>query len=76
MQEFDASRATLGGRPTFQPFIADKATVPLSKTNFPSSGQILIVERGDKKLAFSVRQLTYHHLAQGTLGGQPYMVSF
>ncbi|MEM7801650.1 MAG: hypothetical protein AAF633_20810 [Chloroflexota bacterium] len=76
MEEFDVSRATLGGRPTFKPFVANGATVPLSRANLPQEGEIIVVERGGEKLAFSVRQISYHHLAQGTLAGEPYMVSF
>ena len=49
---------------------------PLAELGWPKDEDILVVERGGQRLAFLVRQMAYHHLAQGKLAGQPYIVSF
>jgi hypothetical protein len=38
--------------------------------------EILIVERHGQRLAFSVFQFAYHHIAQGELADHPYLVAF
>lgn len=38
--------------------------------------EVLVVERGGQRLAFSVYQMTYHHVAQGELAGQPFILAF
>ena len=37
---------------------------------------LIIVERGGESRALTVRQMAYHHLAQGRPKGEPYLVSF
>ena len=37
---------------------------------------LIIVERGGARRALSLRQMAFHHLAQGELAGEPYAVSF
>ena len=37
---------------------------------------ILLVKRGDTRLALLTEQMSYHHIAQGELEGEPWMVSF
>lgn len=38
--------------------------------------RVLVLARGDARLALLTNQMAYHHLAQGELGGEPWMVSF
>jgi predicted RNA-binding protein with PUA domain len=38
--------------------------------------QVLIIERNGEKLAFAVAQIAYHHVAQGELAGEAYLVTF
>ena len=37
---------------------------------------VLLLRRGDTRLALLTRQMSYHHIAQGELEGEPWMVSF
>jgi hypothetical protein len=79
MNNFDSSRARLNKKDMFQRFTVksseslDKA-VEQKKIN--QDDLILILERNDCRLAFSVFQMAYHHIAQGELKGDPYLVTF
>ena len=37
---------------------------------------VLLLRRGDTRLALLTEQMSYHHIAQGELEGEPWMVSF
>ena len=37
---------------------------------------LLVLTRGDTRLALLTTQMSYHHVAQGELVGEPWMVSF
>ena len=37
---------------------------------------VLLLRRGNTRLALLTRQMSYHHIAQGELEGEPWMVSF
>ncbi|MEM9775178.1 MAG: hypothetical protein AAF902_11405 [Chloroflexota bacterium] len=73
---FDTERAALGGKPIFQPLIVERNVQPLQEAKLSNNAQILTAERNGQKIAFLIRQLSYHHLAQGKLAGEPYLVSF
>jgi hypothetical protein len=79
MNHFDSSRARLNKKDMFQRFTV-KGSEPLAKAveqkKINSDDQILIVERSGESLAFAVSQIIYHHVAQGELAGQPYLVTF
>ena len=36
----------------------------------------MVMVRGGQHLALSTMQMSYHHVAQGELAGEPWMVSF
>ncbi|MEM7798177.1 MAG: hypothetical protein AAF633_03215 [Chloroflexota bacterium] len=77
--EFDAERAVLSEKAIFEPLVINDKngkTRPLSKSGLPQEAQIIIAERNGQQITFLLRHLSYHHLAQGELAGQPYMVSF
>lgn len=74
--EFDAKRASLRGPNQFKPFNVSGNGVPLSSAGLEADTPLMVVERGGRKLALLLRQMVYHHLAQGELAGQPYMVTF
>ncbi|MFQ5907235.1 MAG: DUF3179 domain-containing (seleno)protein [Thermoplasmata archaeon] len=76
LTEFDASRARLREPDMFQRFRVPAMGEPLADAGVDPGEMLLIVERGEVRRAFLVSQLSYHHLAQGALGGQPYLVSF
>lgn len=79
MGAFDGSHAQLSEKDMFQPFEV-MATQPLGEAI--ASGEV----RGDKPVLIIVRevgvlvllaqQMTYHHVAQGDLAGEPWLVSF
>ena len=76
---FDPSRAILSDEPMFDPFYVDDM-VPLAnalRDRIVDEGTpLLAVERGDRTLALLTLQMSYHHVAQGTLSGEPWMVAF
>ncbi|MFQ5553604.1 MAG: DUF3179 domain-containing (seleno)protein [Thermoplasmata archaeon] len=76
LAEFDAGRARLQEPDLFQRFQVPEEGEPLADANLDPAEMLLIVERGDARRAFLVRQMAYHHLAQGRLNGEPYLVSF
>ncbi len=60
----------------FQPFQVPRQGVLLSGLNLPSGLELITVDRGGSTRALVAREMAYHHVAQGELGGEPYMVSF
>ncbi|GGE07408.1 hypothetical protein GCM10011571_05830 [Marinithermofilum abyssi] len=48
----------------------------LERKKMKPTDEVLVVERGGHRLAFSLYQMTYHHVAQGELAGQPYILAF
>jgi hypothetical protein len=79
MTEFDASRAWLSDKDQFEPFYV-KVTRPLREAlasgNVREDTPILVMERDAGVLALLSRQMSYHHLAQGEMAGEPWLVSF
>ncbi len=79
MPEFDVSRATLSDKDEFQPFCVNAAR-PLHEAliggDVREDTPVLIMEGATKALALLTRQMCYHHVAQGDLAGEPWMVSF
>ncbi len=49
---------------------------PLGEAEIPGSTDLLVFERGDQRRALVLREMAYHHVAQGELAGMPYLVSF
>lgn len=79
MTNFDPSRAKLSKKDTFPRFRV-KNSEPLEKLvqekKIKSTDEILVLERNGYYLAFSIYQMAYHHVAQGELAGNPYLVAF
>ncbi len=79
MTEFDASRATLRNKDMFQPFYV-KATRPLREAlasgNVREDTPVLVMEGHAGTLALLTQQMSYHHIAQGEMAGEPWLVSF
>ncbi|OYD07282.1 DUF3179 domain-containing (seleno)protein [Paludifilum halophilum] len=48
----------------------------LRRKRMKPKDEVLVVERGGERLAFSLYQMTYHHVAQGELAGQPFILAF
>ncbi len=60
----------------FVPFRVPVAGVALESTNLADAHELILATRNGVKRLFSLRQLAYHHVAQGELAGEPYLVSF
>jgi hypothetical protein len=78
-EDFDESRAYIGERPMFDAFYPDEYE-PLA--DLRRSGRVnddtalLVLRRGETTLTLLTMQMSYHHIAQGDLAGEPWMVSF
>jgi len=77
--DFDSGRAILSDSPMFDPFrptalqpLADAVADGRLKNDTP----VMVLERNGRHLALSTMQMSYHHVAQGELAGEPWMVSF
>ena len=60
----------------FEPFHVPAQGTPLASLNLPLDLELLVLRRDGVTRALVAREMAYHHVAQGELGGQPYMVSF
>jgi hypothetical protein len=79
MNQFDETRAQLSKKDKFQRFNVKKGEslkTAVREKKISEEAQILIVEWNNERLAFAIHQIAYHHVAQGELKGQPYLVNF
>ncbi len=53
-----------------------RASIPLAQAKLPPARELLVFERGGEHRALIAREMAYHHVAQGELAGEPYLVSF
>lgn len=60
----------------FKPFTAPPNGFPLARTNLYPDEELIIFERCGLQRALSAREMAYHHVAQGELAGDPYLISF
>lgn len=79
MDEFNPTRAYLPEEDDFPRFNV-KDSKPLDRATrerkIGADDDVLILTRNNQRLAFSILQMSYHHVAQGELAGQPYLVAF
>ncbi|NQU49941.1 MAG: hypothetical protein HQ519_14915 [Planctomycetes bacterium] len=73
---FIAKRALLRKPDLFRRFLPGPSEVLLSATSLADDVAILIFERGGQRRGLLARQMSYHHVAQGDLAGEPYVVTF
>ena len=73
---FDVERACLRGPDVFQRFNVAANGLPLAKARLPDDERLLLFERNGQRRALLTRQMVYHHVAQGELAGEPYLVTF
>ena len=76
MRDFDLSKAILKDEPMFAPFQVRDLGVPLRAAKLEARTELLLMERDGAAIAFLVRQMAYHHVAQGEFAGEPYLISF
>lgn len=74
--DFDPKRARLEKPDMFKRFIVPDEGELLSKVNLNPKIMLLIVEINSTRRALLVKQMAYHHVGQGLLEGEPYVVSF
>jgi hypothetical protein len=76
--DFDIDFARIGGG-RFQPFLVSE-TEPMRDTmsagKLQDDTRLLVMDHPAGLLAFLTDQMTYHHVAQGEIDGEPWMVSF
>ena len=73
---FDSERAILKGPDQFKRFNVTNDGVPLNEANLKPQEVLLVFERAGERRALLQKQMVYHHVAQGELAGEPYLVSF
>ena len=79
MAEFDKRRALLAPRDIVAPYRVTSTSLlrdALSRGDLPEDAPVMVVERAAATLVLLTQQLLYHHVAQGELAGEPWMVSF
>lgn len=77
MSKVDRSRANIWrGRFQFTPFRPTGEGVPLSSCELADDEELLVFSRGGQERALLMKQMSYHHLCQGELAGEPYLVAF
>ena len=60
----------------FKPFTVPLHGFPLVQTKLGPDDELIILERGGLQRALLAREMAYHHVAQGELAGEPYLISF
>jgi len=75
-EPFDLSRARLRGPDYFKRYRAPENGEPLVGSGLGNDVELLVVDRGGEGRALLMREVSYHHVAQGRLAGEPYVVSF
>ncbi len=77
--DFDIDIARIGVGSRFEPFRVSE-TEPLreamSSCKLHSDTRVLVLDHPAGALAFLTDQMAYHHVAQGEMNGEPWMVSF
>lgn len=77
--KFDVSRAKLSDKAQFKPFhvsaFLDSSNL-FEKKMISGQDEILVFELNNKHYGLLTKQMAYHHVANGEIDGQPFMISF
>ena len=76
---FDPDRAMLGERPMFDAFRVSQTRLladALKDGAVERSTPLMVMQREGATLALITTQMSYHHVAQGNLMGEPWLVTF
>lgn len=78
--DFDVDRLYMVDRGTYVPFRVE-TTQPLRQAledgRLDEETSVLVMDHGEAgRLALATDQMAYHHVAQGEIAGEPWMVSF
>ncbi len=61
----------------FEPFRPSaKHESSLAEAGLSDDTELLVFERGDQRRAVLLSEAFYHHVIQGELAGEPYLVTF
>ena len=74
---FDDTRAWLKGPDFFPRFVVtDERLGRLADSKLPADTELMIADVAGESMAFVAGELASPHMAQGTLAGKPYLVTF
>ncbi len=76
---FDVNRAMLRDGSRFTPFLVEESQLlrqALDDGAIEDDTPIMVVERGGRRLALLTSEMMFHHVAQGEMAGEPWLVSF
>ena len=76
MADFDVGRARLKHPDLFQRFTATGTGTALKGLGLNKKKSLLVFQRNAERRALIGDQMLYHHVAQGELAGEPYVISF
>ena len=60
----------------FKPFTVPSHGFHLAQTIVSPDDELIVLERGGLQRALLAREMAYHHVAQGELVGEPYLIAF
>lgn len=75
MAEFDRAKLFKIGL-FFKPFYIHADGASLTTVNLRLDEELIIFDRRGETRALLAREMAYHHMAQGELAGEPYLVTF
>ena len=76
---FDLDRALVYDSTIFEPFVVTETRLlseALADGVVNEGSPLMIMEHEAGTLGFLMEQLAYHHIAQGEMAGEPWMVTF
>ena len=78
MSRIDRSKVNVAEKGfRFEPFRpTSQNESPLAEANLKGETQLLAFERGGRRRAVLISEMAYHHVVQGELAGEPYLVSY
>ena len=77
--DFDIDVSRLGVGSSFEPFLVSETESlrdAMAGGKLQGDTRVLVMEHSGGHLAFLTDQMAYHHVAQGDINGEPWMVSF
>ncbi len=76
MTEIDRSKTKVSQSWQFEPFQVPDKGIPLKELDMSPDMELILFERNGQRRVLVMREMAYHHIAQGTLAGEPYLISF
>ena len=76
IETFDPGRAMLRGPDLFKRLQLASAPAPLADLELEPDEELVVFDRGGCRYGLKLRQLAYHHVAQGAVNGQATLIAF